>query len=196
MRLLAERGFRGTTVGDIEAAAGLAPRAGGMYKHFRDKRALLVAAVERMIEETDAMRRRLAESPPPAASAPVPRAEALRAELALAGGWLLAELARSEHLTRVLDRDGDLFPELRDRVRERFSDTGHREAVELVRRWTGRQADAAVEGAALMLVGGLVNYRRTVWMLGAPPLGIPEERLLAGWTEACARLLEGLIEPR
>jgi AcrR family transcriptional regulator len=37
MRLFAERGYRGTTVWDIEEAAGLAPRAGGLYKHFRSK---------------------------------------------------------------------------------------------------------------------------------------------------------------
>ena len=37
MRLFAERGYRGTTVGDIEQAAGLAPRAGGLYKHFASK---------------------------------------------------------------------------------------------------------------------------------------------------------------
>ena len=37
MRLFAERGYRGTTVGDIEQAAGLSPRAGGLYKHFASK---------------------------------------------------------------------------------------------------------------------------------------------------------------
>src|SRR5947209_7757695 len=46
MRLFAERGFRATTVGDIEAAAGLVPRSGGLYKHFAPKR-LHVSPLER-----------------------------------------------------------------------------------------------------------------------------------------------------
>jgi hypothetical protein len=43
-----------------------------------------------------------------------------------------------------------------------------------------------------MLIGGLVNYRRTEWMLGSPPLGIPEQRFLHGWVEATARLVEAV----
>src|SRR5437660_5443162 len=45
MRLFAERGFRATSVGDIEEAVGLEPRRGALYKHFRSKQALLEAAV-------------------------------------------------------------------------------------------------------------------------------------------------------
>ena len=33
-RLFAEQGYKGTSVGEIEAAAGLSPRAGALYKHF------------------------------------------------------------------------------------------------------------------------------------------------------------------
>ena len=52
MRLFARRGFRGTTVGEIEQAAGLAPRAGGLYKHFRSKEEVL-AAGDRAPRERD-----------------------------------------------------------------------------------------------------------------------------------------------
>src|SRR4029450_452257 len=37
MILFGERGYRGTTVGAIEQAAGLAPRRGGLYRHFPSK---------------------------------------------------------------------------------------------------------------------------------------------------------------
>lgn len=50
MELFAERGFRATTVGDIEAAVGLAPRRGALYKHFASKQALLEAAVRSHID--------------------------------------------------------------------------------------------------------------------------------------------------
>jgi AcrR family transcriptional regulator len=203
MRLFAERGFRGTTVGDIEAAAGLTRRAGAMYKHFRDKRALLTAAVEGVLEDAETMRSQLAQARPVAAPPVGPAAaQALRDELAVIGRWLLAELSRTEHLTRVLEKDGDLFPELVDRIRVGFGDAGHREAVRFVRRWaprpaagTGRVADQLIQGAALMLIGSLANYRRVEWMLGAPPLGIPEKRFLAGWVAASATLIEGIAAP-
>lgn len=42
-RLFAERGYHGTSVADVQAAAGLAPGSGALYKHFASKRALLEA---------------------------------------------------------------------------------------------------------------------------------------------------------
>src|SRR5579871_965597 len=49
--LIAAHGFEGTTVGDIEAAAGLTRRAGGFYRHFSSKEEVLVRAVERAAAE-------------------------------------------------------------------------------------------------------------------------------------------------
>ena len=49
--LVAERGFDRTTVGDIEAAAGLTRRAGGFYRHFSSKEEMLVRALERAAAE-------------------------------------------------------------------------------------------------------------------------------------------------
>ena len=49
MRLFAQRGFRGTRVGDIEAAAGLSPRAGAFYRHFKSKKEVLHAALDRYV---------------------------------------------------------------------------------------------------------------------------------------------------
>src|SRR5262245_35719211 len=46
MRLFAEHGFAGTTVGDIEDAAGLTRRGGAFYRHFRSKEDILSASVD------------------------------------------------------------------------------------------------------------------------------------------------------
>lgn len=47
-KLFSANGYEKTTVGDIERAAGLSPRAGGFYRHFTSKESLLVElAVER-----------------------------------------------------------------------------------------------------------------------------------------------------
>jgi AcrR family transcriptional regulator len=45
-RLFAEQGYEATSVADIQAAAGLAPGSGALYKHFVSKRALLEAVLE------------------------------------------------------------------------------------------------------------------------------------------------------
>jgi AcrR family transcriptional regulator len=43
--LFAERGYVTTSVADIEAAVGLTPGSGGLYRHFVSKEALLLAVV-------------------------------------------------------------------------------------------------------------------------------------------------------
>ena len=49
LRLFADKGFQGTTVGEIERQAGLTPRAGALYRHFPSKEAVLEAAFERHV---------------------------------------------------------------------------------------------------------------------------------------------------
>jgi len=44
MRLFSEQGFRGASVAQIEAAAGLTPGAGGLYHHFGSKEDVLASS--------------------------------------------------------------------------------------------------------------------------------------------------------
>src|SRR5271157_3856642 len=57
--LFAEQGYGRTSVGQIESAAGLVPRSGGMYRHFSSKAELLRAAVEREIQATEGFAQQL-----------------------------------------------------------------------------------------------------------------------------------------
>src|SRR3954447_13378526 len=50
LRLFADRGYAATSVAEIEAAAGLSPGAGGLYRHFPSKQEVLAAAVREHIE--------------------------------------------------------------------------------------------------------------------------------------------------
>ena len=50
--LFAERGFAGTSIAEIESAAGLAPRAGAFYRHFTGKEALFQELAQERITET------------------------------------------------------------------------------------------------------------------------------------------------
>src|SRR6516164_1467195 len=50
LSLFAKRGYAETTVGEIEAAAGLSARAGGFYRHFESKEDVLLKAMEGLVE--------------------------------------------------------------------------------------------------------------------------------------------------
>jgi AcrR family transcriptional regulator len=176
MRLFAEKGFRETTVGEIEAAVGLEPRRGALYRHFRSKEALLETALELHLQDMD-------DAVVSADDAPVGD---VRAEAVVAGRWLLAELDRERAIVRILEQEGDRLAELRDSFRERLVDTGYIAAAALARRWLGRSAVRGdVDGVTVVLMGALVNYRRSTWTFGAAPLELDEERFLSAWADVC-----------
>jgi AcrR family transcriptional regulator len=52
LQLFLENGYARTSIGAIEKAAGLAPRAGAFYRHFASKQALLEELAETQISET------------------------------------------------------------------------------------------------------------------------------------------------
>jgi len=171
MRLFAERGFKATTVGGIEAAAGLVPRAGGLYKHFASKRAVFEAGVERHISGTQGMERVIDLMP----------IGDLRAELTLLVRWLLGELAGEREVVVLIEKEGSAFPELRDRFFEQVVQRGYRRAAEFAQRWLksipgGGTVDA--EALACLAIGSIVAYRRQIWTFGVDPLDVDEERFV------------------
>jgi AcrR family transcriptional regulator len=93
MRLFGERGFKGTSVTQIETAAGLAPGAGGIYHHFSSKNALLAAGIERHVNRISALSdiRRLFSG-----------LGDLRMELVVIGRYVLSELESEQDLLRVM----------------------------------------------------------------------------------------------
>lgn len=182
VRLFSERGFRETTVGDIEVAVGLQPRRGAMYRHFPSKEALLEAALEQHLES-------VADSGP--ALEHLPSGDR-RAEALLMGGWLLAELDREEPIVRILEQDGDRLAVLRDSFRRSLVDAGYLVTAAAVQRWLGDTAGTVdVETVSVVLLGALVNYRRSTWTFGTSPLGIDDERFLSTWADLCIAAADG-----
>jgi AcrR family transcriptional regulator len=179
MRLFAQQGFLGTTVGEIEQAAGLAPRAGGLYKHFRSKEEVLEAGIERHVNEIDVIE---------------PAMEMLplgdpRAELMLVGRWGLSELANEMPLMKVVQKDGDRFPELVAKVSERIIARGHRQGVAMVARAFGDTLDERqIAAVASVALGGLVGYRIEETMFGPRPVG--EDDFLDAWVDMLMAYVE------
>jgi AcrR family transcriptional regulator len=170
MRLFAAQGFRGTTVGEIEAAAGLAPRAGGLYKHFRSKEEVLEAGIDRHVSEM-ALIEPLLEM--------LPLGDP-RAELTLVGRWGLTELANEMPLMKVVQKEGDRFPELAAKVNARIIARGHQQGIAIVGRLLG-DVLSEHEVAALVSValGALVGYRIEEAMFGPRP--VSEDDFLETW---------------
>jgi AcrR family transcriptional regulator len=182
IRLFAERGFSGTTVGDIEAACGLEPRRGAMYYYFPSKLALLEAAVEAHLAAIEQGLQRL----------DAPEGVTIRSQALALGRWFLTELDTQQYLCRVLEQEGERLPQIRELVRTRIIEVGHLAVERAVRRWLGAGTNVDTEAIAILLVGPLVNLRRAAWTFGSAPLGVDDERLLNAWADAWALLAEHL----
>jgi AcrR family transcriptional regulator len=179
MRLFAERGYGRTTMGDIEEAAGFARRGGTLYHYFPSKAAVLEAALD---QHTDAV----ADVGGLARLLPLPDR---RSEILILAKWLLGELDRQHELVRFVEKEGDHLAEIRDRLSHSLVDAGYR--------WTAEyghtlldDGDWDLEALAVLFVGALVNYRRTAWTFGRPPLDLTEDRLLTAWTRLALLILD------
>lgn len=173
LRLFADRGFAATTVGDIEREAGFAPRSGALYKYFASKRALLDAGLERHLAAIgdvgdDVLLRPLDD---------------IRSEITLLARWLLAELDRERHITHLLEREGDRLADLRERTRRGISERGYRIGSDLVGRWMPAASQTERDSFAVVAIGALINFRRSTWTFGAPPLDLTDDQFIDGWVE-------------
>jgi AcrR family transcriptional regulator len=178
LRLFAERGFDAVSVGDIEREVGLVPRRGALYRHFKSKEALLESAVQAHLESVAATRVRLAEAPADAAS------------MRDLGTWILEEMDRQRLITHVLERDGARLEALRNRFRAEISDASYTALREILLGWgLGRSSEPDSAALAVLLLGSLVNARRSTWTLGRPPLEVDDERLATAWADLCTALL-------
>lgn len=178
LQLFAERGFRRTTVGDIEKLAGLVPRSGGLYKHFANKQELLAAAVERHLHEVETIRNILDLMP----------LGDLRAELTLLARWILADLDRNRELFLVFEKEGNDLAELRDRYYEEVGEFGYRVGAEFLRRaLDAGSADIDPKVLATITMNALVNQRRCEWTFARKPLGLDDSQLVEGVVEVVMR---------
>jgi AcrR family transcriptional regulator len=170
LRLFAENGFQGTTVGEIERRAGLTPRAGALYKHFPSKEAVLEAAFERHVAELEAISSAIDLMP----------LGDLRAELTLLARSSLQLLARERSLRRIVITEGDRFPDLKKRFKQAVADRAYREATGFVRQKmeTGEFPEGDPEAIAVVMLGALLAYEFEIDIFGRPPAGVDEERLV------------------
>lgn len=172
LRLFAEHGYETTPVGEIERAAGLTPRAGGFYRHFPSKEAVLEAVLTREVESLGSygeLRRLL------------PLGDR-RAELALLCRWALAELDRKTLLLRVLMRDGDRLPALARRAKAEWIEPSYAAVAGAVAAYaesSGRIVDA--EAVSVVALGAIAQLRIGGLLFGSPARDLPDDRFVDAW---------------
>jgi AcrR family transcriptional regulator len=179
MELFAQHGYKGTSVVQIEKAAGLTPGAGGIYHHFRTKEALLSAGIERHLARLDALRdiQRLFSG-----------VGDLRAELTLTARYALTELDREADLLRIVVSEARTRPEL-----------VHAATDQLVRAtyagfagWLRERATVApgrADAVAAVGLGALFSTRLLRLLLATDPVDVTDDEFVDTWVEMMHALI-------
>jgi len=180
LTLFATDGYRGTTIRKIEEAAGLAPGAGGMYRHFRSKDALLLAAVDRYRAEVTAFLGR---------AGALMQLGDVRAELRVAATLFREFNERNEALLRVLLLEQDAIPAQARRHFEQAWEDGYR----FYARWLTQRLPAGspvdVAAAAIQVFGSLAQYQMQAETFDRPPLGVDPDRFVEAWVNHWAAFI-------
>lgn len=183
MDLFGRQGFRATTVAEIEAAAGLSPGAGGLYRHFPTKRRLLEEGLRRQVDAG----RDLVEFLEAAPATEQSLADQLLA-VARAG---LRRLEEERDVNRLLLRDLAAFPDLLAEVRDRDLRRVHATLLGWLR---NQVTDDTLDlpAVAALLMGAVSHY----WILtdvfaGNYPFDVDEDRYLQAVATLAARGLSG-----
>jgi AcrR family transcriptional regulator len=175
MRLFGERGYDATSVAEIERSAGLTPGAGGLFHHFRNKEAVLVAGIERQLARLEAVRQIRGAIPPLGDP---------RAELTLVARYVFLELEAEQELLRVLLSQSRRRPHLLTGAVDQVVRGTFNEFAALVAR-----SGVSEVGAALAL-GSLVAFASAELLLGQAPVDADREDVIATWVE----MVMGLVD--
>jgi AcrR family transcriptional regulator len=170
MDLFGRQGYHATTIAQIEAAAGLSAGAGGLYRHFKSKRALLEEGLKRQAA---------AGGPLLAALSDATAGQNLSSyERFLAVGRAgLRRLEQERDVNRLLLRDLGSFPDLLEQVRAHELARVHEALTGFVAREVPAQQDPAALAAVVLAA---VSH---FWILndvfaGEHPHGIDADRFL------------------
>lgn len=157
VELFAGQGFASTSINDIERAAGLSVGSGGTYRHFASKEAMLETAIDELLEE---LHDRLDPDPP---SLEVGFQDSI-------------DFIRANHqLFRILTRDLDSFPHLRDRVVRQFLGHSFRLAAD---RTATFAPHLDTEAVAAMLGSATIGYALLEILADWRPLGVDDDRFI------------------
>lgn len=170
MRLFGEQGYSGTSVSEIEAAAGLSGGSGSLYRHFASKKALLSEGIREQVAAGKGLLGLVRDA---GAAEEAPLRESL-AMVAVAG---LRRLEQERDFNRVLIKDLSLFPELLEIARTEEIARIHA----AIANWLQRHAAPDRGGLdwvalATVIIGSVSHYWLLRDIFGTHPSDVSEER--------------------
>jgi AcrR family transcriptional regulator len=188
MQLFGERGYKETTIAQIEAAVGLSPGSGSLYKHFSSKEALLAEGVETLLADRAELRQALEPSSTPRPG-DIAEVQTLMRSVAVAG---LRRMERDRHINRLLFRGLQDFPDLLARYGDGEIAANHHAVAALLSGLAKEdEADHDWPAIAAMLVGATAHYWLLTDLFGTHPSGVDEQRYTAATALLASRLLAG-----
>jgi AcrR family transcriptional regulator len=173
LELFARQGVAGTSVVEIEKAAGLSPGSGSFYRHFENKEAVLVAVIDREVARAAAAREaRIAEPE----------------RLDVTYRRTLDELARLQPLMEIAAREGRQRPDLLEPVQRILAEDGARAESALLaeRMERGEIVEADADAVAAVAMLALVGHHLAEHFFGTP-IGADRERFV----RTLARMVRG-----
>lgn len=181
MRLFSAKGFEATSVSQIEAAAGLAPGSGALYRHFKSKDALLDAGIDRQLDRRHAMRD---------IRALFAGLGDLRAELTALGRYLLSVVDEEIQLLQIAARTPAGQSSRLDTAYAALVDGLNAELADWIVAWAPTLAKQDSSVLAALGVNGILGARFATGIFRQPELCIPDDRYLAEWTALLAARIE------
>ena len=179
LRLFAERGYAGTSIAQIEHAAGLKPGAGGLYSHFASKQEVLEAAIASAVHVADSAY---------ALHATFPLGD-LRAELTvLVRGSLLLFDATGDWI-RLRAREADHFPKLFTGQRD-LSARAHRYLADWLKSKVaeGTLVEHDTDATAEVLFGSIANYWQRESQRNTRRPHVSRDQFIGAWVDLATRL--------
>lgn len=172
MRLFGEQGYSGTSVSEIEAAAGLSGGSGSLYRHFASKKALLSEGIREQVAAGKGLLGLVSDA---GAAEEAPLRESL-VMIAVAG---LRRLEQERDFNRVLIKDLSLFPELLEIARTEEIARIHTAIAD----WLQRHAAPDRGGLdwvalATVIIGSISHYWLLRDIFRTHPADVSEERYI------------------
>ncbi len=182
LKLFATNGYRGTSIGDIEKAVGLAPRAGGFYRHFSSKDEILMQAMDAYEEEITQEIVKLGELKHLSPIEELTKMAVLTRDHA----------ARQQHIRLILRQEGRSIPGVRERI-HRFNKT---DAWHFFLEWTRRQiGKRSIDNEVRLHTFQIFSTLALILYLqdgGEEPMGLDQDYVLDHWISSSMNYIDGL----
>ena len=175
--LFGARGYRATSVADIQRAAGLTGGSGALYKHFPSKKDLLTTAIRQYV-------RGLGDSSSDLSTALPADPEAA---LTMMSSAVLDAMAKDRDLIRIGLRDLDDVPDLQTELWDGLLASLYRELASWIRTSDFPVADP--DATAAVLVASLTYFRVLEALIGHTPGDVDATAYQRAWVASALATL-------